>query len=77
MSRPLHQIAREIRKDWTNVNYAAVPYLGAMSDLTDITDAYHLDTGRSVVMYFLANARTWRGTKAKEIKAELKAMLAK
>jgi hypothetical protein len=33
------------------------------------------DTARSVVLYFLSNATTWRGPKAKEIKKELKAMM--
>ena len=74
MSRPLHEIAREIRRDWTKVNYAAKPYLEAMSCLDSIRDNYYNDSGRSVVLYFLANASTWRGETAKRIKAELKAM---
>ena len=75
MSRPLNLIAREIRQDWKKVNYAAVPYLRAMSDLDGVGDAYGHDTGRSVVLYFLANAGTWRGPVAKAIKVELKGML--
>jgi len=75
MSRPLHEIAREIRRDWgAKVNYAAKPYLEAMSCLDTIRDNYYNDSGRSVVLYFLANAGTWRGETAKRIKAELKAM---
>jgi hypothetical protein len=39
--RPLREIAREIRKDWgSKVNYAAKPYLEAMSDLSSIHDSY-------------------------------------
>lgn len=72
--RPIHEIAREIRKDWAKVNYAAKPYLDAMDTLNSITDKYFLDTGVSVVLYFLANAGTWRGEVAKRVKAELKAM---
>lgn len=28
--RPLHVIAQDIKNDWANVNYGAVPYLNAM-----------------------------------------------
>jgi hypothetical protein len=72
--RPLYQIASEIRKDWTKVNFAAKPYLEAMQSLTYITDDYYFDSAKSVVLYFLCNAGTWKGEKAKAIKAELKAM---
>ena len=72
-TRPLYTIAREIKKDWgTKVNYGAVPYLDAMSSLDKITDNYGMDSAKSIVLYFLSNATTWRGDKAKEIKAELK-----
>jgi hypothetical protein len=43
--------------------------------LRDVTDAYGYDNGRSIVMYFLANANTWRGETARRVKAELKALL--
>ena len=74
MPRPLYEIAREIRKTWPKVNYAAAPYLDAMGTLSDIKENYIADTGQSVVLYFLANATTWRGDDARRIKAELKAM---
>ena len=73
--RPLSTIAREVFNDWKKVNYAAKPYLEAMFSLNSIDDKYGMDDARSVVAYFLSNASTWRGPKAKEIKAELKAML--
>jgi hypothetical protein len=76
MSRPIHAIARDIQRDWTKPNYAAVPYLQAMRHVNDISDKYYCDSAESVVRYFLANAGQWRGDKAREIKAELKAMLA-
>lgn len=72
--RTLHAIARDIRQDWTKVNYAAVPYLDAMAELNSISDNYYADSGRSVVAYFLANAGTWRGPVARAIKKELKAL---
>ncbi len=75
MSRPIYEIACEIRRDWPKPYFGAVPYLGAMGSLDSITDAYGADSGRSVVMYFLSNATTWRGETARRIKAELNAML--
>lgn len=73
--RPLHVIALEIQEDWgSKVNYAAVPYLEAMGRLDKITDSFGHDSAKSVVEYFLNNASSWRGDKARTIKAELKAM---
>jgi hypothetical protein len=72
--RPLYEIAREIRKDWQKVYFGAVPYLNAMSTLNKISDDYIMDSGKSIVLYFLANAQTWKGDKAREIKAELNKM---
>ena len=72
--RPLYTIAREIRKDWQKMYFGAVPYWEAMSTLNSINDNYYSDSARSIVLYFLSNAATWRGTKAKEIKEELKRM---
>lgn len=73
--RPLYVIANEIQRLWHPVWFGAVPYLQAMFSLTDMTDAYGLDSAESVVLYFLSNAATWRGDDARRIKAELKAML--
>jgi hypothetical protein len=74
-ARPLSTIAADIRQHWPKVNYAAVPYLQAMAELNKITDNYYFDEAKSIVIYFLSNARTWRGEHAKRIKAELKAMI--
>jgi len=73
-TRPLSEIAREIRRDWKQVNFGAAPYLQAMASLNAISDTYGLDDAKSIVIYFLANASTWRGETAKRIKAELKRM---
>ena len=72
--RPLYTIAAEIRKTWANVNFAAKPYLDAMGSLDKVTDSYGMDSAKSIVLYFLSNASTYRGEDAKRIKAELKAM---
>lgn len=70
--RPLYEIAREIRKEWPKPYFGAVPYLDAMGSLRSIDEDYGMDSAQSVVLYFLANANTWRGESAKRIKAELK-----
>jgi len=75
VNRPICQIAREIRSDWKKVYFGAVPYLSAMSSLTDINDSYGEDSAKSIVLYFLSNASTWRGAVAKRVKAELKSMV--
>jgi hypothetical protein len=72
--RKIYEIAREVESKWAKVNYGARPYLDAMHELADIADPYYYDSGKSVVLYFLANAHTWRGEDARRIKAELKAM---
>lgn len=72
--RKLSAIARDIRAHWTKPYFGAVPYLQAMGELDSINESYGFDDGRSMVLYFLANAGTWRGPDAKRIKAELKAL---
>ncbi len=74
MNRPLYEIAREIEKDWERPYFGAVPYLEAMGYLNSIEDNFIDDSAESVVLYFLANANTWRGETARRVKAELKAM---
>jgi hypothetical protein len=72
MTRPIYMIAAEIRADWKKPYFGAVPYLSAMSTLSDIRDKYIYDDGKSIVLYFLSNATTWRGETARRVKAELK-----
>ena len=67
----IKEIAQEIQKDWKKVNYAAKPYLEAMYSLENINDKHGLDSGKSIVAYFLLNAATWKGEVAKAIKKEL------
>lgn len=74
-NRPIHEIAREIALDWKPVYFGAKPYLEAMMSLDKITDSYGDDSAKSIVAYFLSNARNWKGEKAKAIKVELNKML--
>jgi hypothetical protein len=77
--RKLNEIARDITKDWVDgkgkVPVNALPYLQAMRYLETVEDYYILDSGRSIVNYFLSNSTSWRGEKAREIKQELRSML--
>jgi hypothetical protein len=68
-------IAREISRDWKNVNYAAKPYLEAMRSLDSASDSYGYDSAKSIVSYFLCNASGYRGDTAKAHKAALKAIV--
>ena len=70
--RPIHAIARDIKREWKNVYFGAVPYLDAMLDLSSSADNYGADSGQEIVLYFLSNANAFRGPKAKSLKAELK-----
>jgi hypothetical protein len=72
--RPLSVIAQEIKANWPKVYFGAVPYLDAMRSLDSITGDYGCDSAKSIVLYFLCNATTWRGEVARRVKAELKAM---
>ena len=75
-TRPLYEIAADIRKDWgAKVNFAAKPYLDAMASLNSVDDNYGWDSGKTIVLYFLGNASSWRGETAKTIKKELKSMV--
>lgn len=71
-NKSIAEIAAIIRKDWQKVNYAAKPYLEAMRCLSDINHCIGFDSGKSIVLYFLSNAGTWRGETAKAVKLELK-----
>ena len=75
MTRSLNTIAREIRSNWAKPYFGAVPYLDAMGSLDTMQDKFYYDDAQSVVLYFLANAATWKGDVARRIKAELKNML--
>jgi len=67
----ISEIAQVIRRDWRPVNFAAKPYLMAMTGLGSVNDSYGADDGRMIVNYFLSNASSWRGPIAKLVKKEL------
>jgi hypothetical protein len=70
----LDSIARLAQDDWKSkgkIYFGAVPYLDAMTTMDDIKQQYGMDSGVSIVTYFLGNAQTWRGDVAREVKKEL------
>lgn len=73
--RTLNEIATEIKADWKKPYFGAVPYLDAMAWISSPSDMYGADTGKSVVLYFLSNAGTWRGETARRVKKELKELV--
>ena len=68
-SLPITQFPALIRKDWPKPNFAAVPYIEAMEQISD--GMYYLDTAASIVAYFLGNATSWKGEVARAVKKEL------
>ena len=77
ISRPIYEIAAEIKRDWKRPYFGAVPYLRAMHAMESIDDSDGYDSGRSIVLYFLANSFQWQGETSMRIKAELSAMIKK
>jgi len=75
MQRPINEIAKDIRLNWPKPYFGAVPYIEAMRTIYSIEEWYYEDSAQSIIRYFLANAGTWRGDKARGIKAELNSIL--
>jgi len=69
------EIAHAIAKDWTNISPYAADYLNAMKEIRSVEDSYYADSAKSVILYFLANANTYRGENARSYKALLKEMI--
>ena len=65
--KTVSEIAREIRQNWVKPYFGAIPYLNAM-----LRSDYGFDGEKSIVLYFLSNASSYRGEVAKEHKKLLK-----
>jgi len=72
LKREIREIAKEISQKWTKVHFAAKPYLEAMFSLRTMNDKFYLDDAKSIILYFLSNASSFRGEDAKRLKADLK-----
>jgi len=73
--RKIYEVAKDIAAAWPNVNFAALPYLRVMYQMSAATDTYITEDARSIVLYFLSNASGFRGPKAQALKAELRAII--
>lgn len=64
------EVAKIIFAYWPNMYYGAVPYAEAMAEgLTfNLYEPYRFETQRPMVLYFLANAQTWKGPVAQAVK---------
>ncbi|WP_286850636.1 MULTISPECIES: hypothetical protein [Sphingobacterium] len=71
----IHEIAAIIKADWKNIYFGAVPYLDAMASINSVHSGYFLDSAKSIVNYFLANATSWRGDKARAVKSKLRKLI--
>jgi len=70
---PLHQLARMVRREWgSKVYFGAVPYLDALGGVETAGDFFGLDSAQYLIMYLLSNATTWRGARARQVKACLR-----
>lgn len=75
MTRPLYEIAKEIKQDWKNISVYAEAYREPMSQLTSVNEMYYCDSAEEIVLRFLSNAQTWKGEVARRVKKELKDMV--
>ncbi len=75
-SRPIHEIAKDIRKDWTKIDPRTNEYLKCLERMDRVNDMVGMEYGDMVVAHFLAFAAPrWRGEVARKIKAELNLVL--
>jgi hypothetical protein len=74
-SKDIAQLAKLILKDWPVPNYAAAPYLNAMTELKTVNDKHWHDSAENIILRFLSNSSSWRGDMARAIKAELRLRL--
>lgn len=67
------ELAQIIRADWKpSIYFGAVPYLDAMNTMESFKQQFGCDDGDSIGLYFLSNAKTWRGDVAKLVKRRIK-----
>lgn len=69
------EIAIIITKDWSREYFGATPYIQALFNMDNWNDKYGIDSAKSIIAYFLANAQTWRGEIAREVKKFLNSKL--
>ena len=73
--RKIYEVAFDIKHEWKQPYFGAVPYIEAMLELDTKTSKFGVDDAENIVLYFLANAATFRGEKARALKQELKSIV--
>lgn len=68
----LSQIADVIFNDWRTMDPSALPYVEAMLNLEKVSDSFGGDDGESIILYFLTNAKYWKGETAQAVKKHLR-----
>ena len=75
IKRPVYKIAEDILNSWDRPNFAARPYLAAMLTINSQDENFGYESAKSIILYFLSNASSFRGPEAKILKAELKNLI--
>jgi hypothetical protein len=73
--RTIREIAAEIKQDWKEPYFGALPYIFAMQYLDYIDDRFGHDGAKDILSRFLSNAGGYRTKKAREIKDEIRSLL--
>lgn len=71
----ISEIAQIVKQDWNPVYFSAKPYLDAMEQLGSIDESIGKDSGEEIVIYFLMNAKQWKGQIAREVKDYLRKLV--
>jgi len=73
--RPLSEIANDVKTSWKGITPHAEEYRKLLSQANKVTDKVGGRSYSFVVERLLYHSVTWRGKKAREIKAELQLLL--
>ena len=75
MSRPMREIAEEIRFDWPNIGVEAEEWLCWLHAVDRVEPEWRGGDARWAIRNFLREAGGWRGERARQIKRELRQLL--
>jgi hypothetical protein len=73
--RPIHAIAREIRKEWPDPYFGYKAYMKALESIVDRDSKYLYEDGHNIVIYAVSNMNSFSSRQsphAARLKAELK-----
>jgi len=57
----IRELATLIDLDWEKKDYQSLPHLNGMYKVDTLEDEIGLDDGYTAVLYFLVNAKGWKG----------------